>query len=186
MIPASTPPEIYGLVGILSFVALSLFTIIHDEHLPKALPYLYQAAAIFGLAQMGTVLIHSPIETRTSFNYSYGLIAVFSLYAMLIWMSHKRTSFSTQLKITYTGLIASPITLFFILLSTGHIKPGLLPAPNITLESIPTLIMMSLIILFGGVLVTFKPNPLKALNGLRRGKGVRLNLNRKVQRGETA
>jgi len=50
--PSPLLPEFFALVGINLFLLLSLLTCLLDNHLPKAIPYFYQIAALAGSGYM--------------------------------------------------------------------------------------------------------------------------------------
>ena len=49
--PSPLPPEFFALLGIDLFILLSLLTCLLDDRFPKAIPYVYQIAALVGFGQ---------------------------------------------------------------------------------------------------------------------------------------
>src|SRR4030042_1327566 len=69
------PPEVFTLIGINLFLVLSMLTHLLGNRFPKALPYIYQVAALFGLGYLvagrGYMM---QVEESTRFWYSFAYL----------------------------------------------------------------------------------------------------------------
>ena len=76
--PAQIQPELFALAGVFLFLALSLLTYFGEDRFPRKLPYIYQAAASFGLLFLVVSRFVLPeLEELTRLWYCFGyLIAV--------------------------------------------------------------------------------------------------------------
>src|SRR3989304_3390331 len=69
------PPEVFTLIGINLFLVLSLLTYLLGNRFPKALPCVYQVAALFGLGYLVVSKTFSvQVEESTRFWYSFAYL----------------------------------------------------------------------------------------------------------------
>ncbi|MGB9134581.1 MAG: hypothetical protein WCC63_03205, partial [Candidatus Bathyarchaeia archaeon] len=78
------PPEVFTLIGINLFLVLSLLTHLLGNRFPKALPYIYQVAALFGLGYLvvsKAFLVQVEESTRFWYSFAYLTTALTNVVA---------------------------------------------------------------------------------------------------------
>ncbi|MFB0503571.1 MAG: hypothetical protein ACETWE_07030 [Candidatus Bathyarchaeia archaeon] len=83
MVPTSGAPEIYVLVSIIVFLALSFVAYFSGEYLSGLLPFIYQVIALGGLGEMylANFVLQMDIETRMALSYAYLFTAITNVAA---------------------------------------------------------------------------------------------------------
>jgi hypothetical protein len=111
-------PEFFALLGIDLFLLLSLLSCLFDEKFPKAIPYIYQLAAIYGF---GHLLISRNFldmfgeYTRFWYSFLYLAIALANIVAMNIYFALVKRQ-NTIAKI-WSGAITFPsilVAVYFV------------------------------------------------------------------------
>lgn len=111
-------PEFFALLGLDLFLLLSLLTCLLDDRFPKAIPYIYQIAAVYGF---GHLLISRNFldmfgeYTRFWYSFMYLVIALANIVAVNIYFAVLKRQ-NTIAKI-WSGAITFPsilITIYFL------------------------------------------------------------------------
>jgi hypothetical protein len=112
-------PEFFALLGIDLFLLLSLLSCLLDERFPKAIPYIYQVAAVYGF---GHLLISRNFldmfgeYTRFWYSFLYLVIALANIIAVNIYFALLKRQ-NTIAKI-WSGAITFPsilVTIYFVM-----------------------------------------------------------------------
>lgn len=118
MADAAILPEFFALIGVDSFLLLSLLTCLLDQRFPKAVPYIYQIAALFGF---GHLLVSREFLSlfgeymRFWYNFFYLLVALANIVAINLYLAVERRSW--ELAKAWSGAVTFPtvlITVFFV------------------------------------------------------------------------
>lgn len=111
-------PEFFALLGIDLFLMLSLLTTLLDDRMPKALPYIYQLAALVGF---GHLLISKNFFTvfgeymRFWYNFIFLLVALANIVAVNVYFGVVNKQW-TIAKL-WSGAVTFPailISIFFV------------------------------------------------------------------------
>ena len=111
-------PEFFALLGIDVFLMLSLLSCLLDDRLPKAIPYIYQIAALVGY---GHLLVSKDFFTifgeymRFWYCFLYLLVALGNIVAVNIYLAVARGQWS--LAKIWSGAVTFPmvvISMFFV------------------------------------------------------------------------
>ena len=111
-------PEFFALLGIDLFLMLSLLSCLLDERVPKALPYIYQIAALVGY---GHLLVSKDFFTifgdymRFWYCFTYLLIALANILAVNIYFAAAKRLWN--LAKLWSGAVAFPtflISMYFV------------------------------------------------------------------------
>jgi hypothetical protein len=87
------PPEVFTLIGINLFLVLSLLTHLLGNRFPKALPYIYQVAALFGLGYLvvsKAFLVQVEESTRFWYSFAYLTTAVTNVVATNFYVAAEK------------------------------------------------------------------------------------------------
>ena len=96
MVPTSGAPEIYVLVSIIVFLALSFAAYFSGEYLSGLLPLIYQIIAFGGLGEMyvANFVLQMDIKTRTALSYAYLFTAIINMAAFgILAVMRSRSSY---------------------------------------------------------------------------------------------
>jgi len=111
-------PEFFALLSIDVFLLLSLLTCLLEERFPKALPYIYQIAALIGF---GHLLVSREFfalfgeDLRFWYNFFYLLVALGNIIAVNLYLAVEKKMWA--LAKAWSGAVTFPITLisaFFV------------------------------------------------------------------------
>jgi len=111
-------PEFFALLGIDLFLMLSLLTCLLDDRMPKALPYVYQIAALAGY---GHLLISKNFFTvfgdymRFWYCFIYLIVALANIVAVNIYFAAVKKQWA--LAKVWSGAVSFPtilISIFFV------------------------------------------------------------------------
>lgn len=83
-------PEIFTLIGINLFVVLGPLTYLLGNRFPKALPYIYEAAALFGLGHLmfsKAYLMQADENVRLGYSFAYFTVALTSVVAANLYLA---------------------------------------------------------------------------------------------------
>ncbi len=116
-------PEFFVLLGIATFLGMSVITSLLNEHFPSWLKYLFQAAGLIGLLQLfmvdafsGTFFRRDPSDpVRFWVSVAYLSAAVASVAGLNIYLGLVKRKFT--LAATFTGSVTVPagmVSIFFI------------------------------------------------------------------------
>lgn len=160
------PPELFILVGVNIFVALSLLSSIFDEAFPKATPYILQIAAITGFIQVWAnfTLLYSFMETRFWCGMLYLFVVVTSVVAVNLYIAiNKRL---VNVASVLLGAFTIPTIFMSFLLVSAYLNGlpvWIPPFPTVPFETIYVVITACIVILGISTLDYFKPDPLEKL-----------------------
>jgi len=111
-------PEFFAFLGVDVFVAMSLLTCLLDDHFPKTLPYVFQAAAIGGYVH---ILISKEFLTlfgdymRFWYCFLYLAVALANIIALDVYLAVVKKQWT--LAKVFSGTVVFPVLLvsaFFI------------------------------------------------------------------------
>jgi len=117
-LPSEMLPEFFALLGIDLFLMLSLLTCLLDDRMPKALPYIYQIAALAGY---GHLLISKNFFTvfgdymRFWYCFIYLLVSLANIVAVNIYFAAVKKQWT--LAKVWSGAVSFPtilISIFFV------------------------------------------------------------------------
>jgi thiol:disulfide interchange protein len=150
--PAQIQPQLFALVGVFLFLALSLLTYFGEDRFPKKLPYIYQVAAFFGLLILVVSRFVLPeLEESTRLWYCYGyLIAVLAnVIGTNVYLTVPKRQYKTSRN--WSAIVTFPS----ILISTYFVAEyGLMQTSLVSsLEQITVLVSCVAIATCGGILV---------------------------------
>jgi len=116
--PSTILPEFFALLAIDLFLLLSLLTCLLEERFPKAIPYVYQIAALIGF---GHLLVSKDFLTvfgqymRFWYNFFYLTVALANIVAINVYFAVIRKNW-TIAKV-WSGAVTFPtifISIFFV------------------------------------------------------------------------
>jgi len=116
--PSAILPEFFALLAIDLFLLLSLLTCLLEERFPKAIPYIYQIAALIGF---GHLLVSKDFLTvfghymRFWYNFFYLLVALANIVAINVYFAVIKKSW--VLAKVWAGVVVFPtilISIFFV------------------------------------------------------------------------
>ena len=87
------PPEVFTLAGINLFLVLSLLTHLLGNRFPKALPYIYQVAALFGLEYLlvsKAYLMQVEESTRLWYSFAFLTMALTNVIAANLYVAAEK------------------------------------------------------------------------------------------------
>ena len=150
--PAQIPPELFALVGVFLFLALSLLTYLGEDRFPKKLPYIYQAAASFGLLSLVISRFVLPeLEESTRLWYCYGyLIAVLAnVIGTNIYLTVPKRQYKTSRK--WSAIVTFPSIMIstYLVAQYGLTQASLVPS----IEQITVMVSSVAIATCAGILV---------------------------------
>jgi hypothetical protein len=114
-------PEFFALLGIDVFLLLSLLTCLLEERFPKAVPYIYQIAALIGF---GHLLVSreflSLFDEYMRFWYSFFflLVALGNIIAINLYLAVARRSW--VLAKAWSGAVTFPLTLISVFFLSNY------------------------------------------------------------------
>lgn len=157
---SSLMPEFFTLLGIYVFLAISLITCLLDRHFPKAIPYIYQAAALFGFAHL---LVSKEFMTifgdymRFWYSLLYLVIALSNVIAVNVYFAFQKelwrlTRFFLAIVTLPTVLVSS----FFVLDYANSMASPAFLFPRLPLETISLVLVASAVFLGIGIVVSLR------------------------------
>jgi len=161
------PPEVFTLIGINLFLVLSLLTFLLGNRFPKALPYIYQVAALFGLGYLvvsKAFLVQVEESTRFWYSFAYLTTALTSVVAANFYLAAVKRLWTGAR--AWFGAFSFPsilVAVFFVF-QYSSMQGGIFSlTPQIGLVCLAFAVGI-------GLTVTFSPATVKML---RRGKEVK-------------
>jgi uncharacterized membrane protein len=154
-------PEFFALLGVDVFLAISLVTCLLERRFPKAIPYVYQAAALFGFAHL---LISREFITlfgdymRFWYSLIYLIVALGNVASINVYLAFQKELW--RLARVFLGIFTFPIILlsvFFILDYASSMTPSALLFPRLPLDTI-SFVLVSCAVFFGiGIAASLRP-----------------------------
>jgi len=114
-------PEFFALLSIDIFLLLSLLTCLLEERFPKAIPYIYQIAALIGY---GHLLVSREFLTifgedmRFWYNFFYLLIALGNIVAINLYLAVEKKMWT--LAKAWSGIVTFPITVISVFFVSNY------------------------------------------------------------------
>ncbi len=136
--PSALLPEFFLILGLDILLAMSLLTCLIDQHLPKAIPYVYQIVALAGFGHLmvsRSFFLDFGEYMRFWYCFLYLLVAFANVVAVNIYLAASRKLWT--LAKTFAGLVTAPVTLaigFFLSNYVGQVTIPLISLPRIPLE----------------------------------------------------
>jgi len=116
--PSQIQPELFALVGVFLFLALSLVTYLGEKRFPNKFPYLYQIAGLFGLIFLVIcrfILPELEESTRLWCCYGYLVAALVNTIGINIYLTVPKRQY--KLSRTWSMIVTFPsvsICTFFV------------------------------------------------------------------------
>jgi hypothetical protein len=163
-------PEFFALLGIDVFLAISLVSCLLDRRFPKAIPYIYQAAALFGFAHL---LVSKEFITifgdymRFWYSFIYLVVALGNVVAVNVYFAFQKELW--KLARFFLGIVTFPIVLvsiFFVLDYADSGAPSALLFPRLPLETISLVLVASAVFLGIGIAASLRPKNQKKIRNM--------------------
>lgn len=158
------PPELFILIGVNIFVAISLLTSLFDRPFPMAIPYVFQIAALAGFGQIWVnyAFLFSFVDTRFWCSVLYLTVAVANTIAVNVYIAFYKRLLSAAG--TFLGVVTIPTT-FISLVSVSSFVNGIaipMPVfPIVPLESLYFVLALCVVIMGFSVAASFEPGMLR-------------------------
>lgn len=153
-------PEFFALLGICVFLAISLITCFLDRRFPKAIPYIYQVAALFGFAYLlvskGFITVLGDY-TRFWCSLIYFVIALSNVIAVNVYFAFQKELW--RLSHFFLGIVTLPMVLvssFFVLDYANSMASSAFLFPRLSLETISLVLVASVVFLGIGIVVSLR------------------------------
>jgi hypothetical protein len=165
------PPELFILVGINVFVALSLLTSLFDDPFPLAVPYVYQIAGLAGYGQIwvNSALLFSSVEARFWDSVLYLTVAVANTIAVNVYITFNKRLLSAAG--VFLGAVTIP-TMVISLVSVSSYVNGMaisIPAfPIVPVQSLYIVLAVCVVILGLSAAASLEPGMLGKAFGMHR------------------
>lgn len=165
------PAELFVLIGINAFVALSILTSLFDRLFPRALPYFFLIATLAGFGQiwMGYAFFFSFVEMRFWCSTFYLVVALINIIAVNLYIAINKRSLS--IAAAFLGAVTIP-AIFISFLSVSAYVNGLtfpmLPLPIVPVESLYIVLFTCVVILGFSIVVSVEPGMLRKMFGAHR------------------
>jgi len=114
-------PEFFALLSIDVFLLLSLLTCLLEDRFPKAVPYVYQIAALVGF---GHLLVSREFFTqfgeymRFWYNFFYLLVALGNIIAVNLYLAVEKKLWS--LAKAWSGVVTFPLTVISVFFVSNY------------------------------------------------------------------
>lgn len=160
-------PEFFALLGLDLFLLLSLLTCLLDERFPKAIPYIFQVAALIGF---GHLLVSRDFlgifgeYMRFWYNFFYLVIALANIVAVNIYLATSKKLW--MLAKAWAGTVTFPTIVISVFFVSNY---GYVASVEFPLLLLQAGLVISVIILGASTIVFLSPD---LLNKLRRRKEV--------------
>jgi len=149
--PAQIQPQLFALVGVFLFLALSLLTYPGEDRFPKKLPYIYQVAAFFGLLILVVNRFVLPeLEESTRLWYCYGyLVAVLAnIIGTNVYLTVPKRQYKTSRNWSAVVTFPSILISTYFVAEYGFTQTSLMPS----IEQITVLVSCAAIATCAGIL----------------------------------
>jgi len=165
------PSELFIMIGINVFVALSLLTSLFDKPFPTVISYIYQIAALAGFGQFWfNYTFLSPFgEARFWCSLLYLTIAVVNTIAINIYIAIDKKLFGAA------GVFLSVVTIpttFISFLSVSSYVNGIAipmpPLPIVPMESLYIVFIVCVVILGFSIVASLEPEKLRKMFWIHR------------------
>lgn len=159
--PSPLLPEFFALLGIDVFLAVSLLTCLLDQHFPRAVPYIYQIAALIGF---GHLLVSKEFMytfgeyLRFWYCFTYLAVAAANVIAVNVYLATPKGLWT--LAKVFSGAVTFPTILVSTFFVSGYINgtaPPLPLFPNIPLGSTYAAVVACAIVIGIGIFLSTRP-----------------------------
>jgi len=140
-------PEFFALLGIDVFLTLSLLSCLLDDRLPKAIPYLYQVAALVGYGHLlisREFLVIFGEYMRFWYCFIYLLVALSNVVAVNVYFAVAKGLWS--LAKVWSGAVTFPTILIcmFFVSSYSFVQEATLPLITLQIGLVISAIVMGI------------------------------------------
>jgi hypothetical protein len=156
-------PEFFALLSIDIFLLLSLLTCILEDRFPKAVPYIYQVAALVGF---GHLLVSRDFLAvfgeymRFWYNFFYLLVALGNIVAINLYLAVEKKTWA--LAKAWSGVVTFPLTLISVFFVSNYSYLQGAEFPTLILQ---VGLVISAVVMGVGISIFLSPD---LLNKLRR------------------
>jgi len=160
--PSPLQPELFALLGIDLFLAMSLLVCLLDKHFPWQLPYLYQVAALAGFGQLMVsreFLMFFDDYMRFWYSVIYMVVALGNIVAVNVYiaMAKKLLNYAKILMFAFT-LPAFTLATFFLSNYAGLADHPLIIVPHMSWETtFIAIVAFDTFVVGLGAYIFFKP-----------------------------
>jgi len=160
-------PEFFALLSVDVFLLLSLLTCLLDNRFPKAIPYIYQIAALIGFGHLlvsREFMILFGEYMRFWYNFFYLLVGLANIVAVNLYLAVEQKTW--MLAKAWSGAVTFPITLIavFFVSNYSYLQGAVFPMLILQIGLVVSAIVM-------GVSISIYLSP-DLLNKLRRRREV--------------
>jgi len=144
------PPELFTLMGINAFLAVSLLTSLFDERFPVAVPYVYEGAALAGFGQIwiSYVFLSSSVEARFWCGMLYLAVALVNIFSVNVYVAVNKKLLKVAGAFLATVTIPMAFASFVSISNYVNGLPmSLPPLPIVPVESIYIVLTVCVVIL---------------------------------------
>jgi len=158
-------PEFFALLSIDIFLLLSLLTCLLEERFPKAIPYIYQIAALIGF---GHLLVSREFLTifgedmRFWYNFFYLLVALGNIIAINMYLAVEKKMWT--LAKAWSGIVTFPITVISVFFVSNY---SYLQGAEFPMLILQVGLVISTIVMGVSISLFLSPDLLNKLKGRR-------------------
>jgi hypothetical protein len=152
-------PELFALLSSDLFLLLSLLTCLLEERFPKAIPYVYQVAALIGfghLAVSKVFLTVFDVDLRFWYNFLYLAVGLANVVAVNLYLAVSKKTW--VLAKAWSASVTFPtvfISMFFVY-NYGYLQGATFPVLTVDL-----ILVLSVVVLGIAVAVLLSPKLLR-------------------------
>jgi hypothetical protein len=152
-------PELFALLSSDLFLLLSLLTCLLEERFPKAVPYIYQVAALMGFGQLAVskmFLTVFDVDLRFWYNFFYLAVGLANVVAVNLYLAVSKKTWI--LAKVWSASVTFPtvfISIFFIY-NYGYLQGATFPMLTVDL-----ILILAVVILGIAVAVLLSPKLLR-------------------------
>lgn len=152
-------PELFALLSSDLFLLLSLLTCLLEERFPKAIPYIYQVAALMGFGHLAVskmFLTVFDVDLRFWYNFFYLAVGLANIVAVNLYLAVSKKTW--MLAKVWSASVTFPtvfISIFFVY-NYGYLQGATFP-----LLTVDLILILSVAILGIAVAVLLSPKLLK-------------------------
>lgn len=167
------PPELFILIGVNVFVAISLLTSIFDGPFPTTLPYVFQIAALAGFGQIWVnyAFLFFFVEARFWCSMLYLTVALTSIIAINLYIVINKKMLSAAG--ICLGAFTIPIGSLSSLFVSAYVNGMAIPMPwlpIVPLESLYVILVVCMVIFGFSIVVHVEPGMLRKTLRIGRGR----------------
>jgi hypothetical protein len=148
-------PELFALLSSDLFLLLSLLTCLLEERFPKAIPYVYQIAAIIGFGQLAVskmFLTVFDVDLRFWYNFFYLAVGLANVVAVNLYLAVAKKTWTLakvwSVSVTFPTMF---ISIFFVY-NYGYLQAAIFP-----LLTVDLILILAVVILGIAVIVLLSP-----------------------------